>query len=158
MTKKQSNAYLLMGSNIHPERILPLAVKLLNDMASVIQKSSVWETPAVGTSGPNFLNAAVLATTEAHPDTFKYQFLRPLEARLGRVRTLDKNAPRTIDIDIVLWDDRVMDEEIWAQAHKAIPLAEIVPQLPSPMGETLAEVARRFKATSIAIRRLDVLF
>jgi 2-amino-4-hydroxy-6-hydroxymethyldihydropteridine diphosphokinase len=147
-------ACLLLGSNIEPERHLSLAVKRLQALLIVERVSHAWETPAVGSEGPNFLNAALLVRTDLAPQELKEQVLRPLENELGRVRSLDKNAPRTIDIDVILWDDHVLDETIWHLAHVAVPAEEIWPQpLPGPSGETLVQVAARLERTSPIIRK-----
>lgn len=98
---QRHRACLLLGSNIQPEENLRRAVELLRQYFVVEKVSAAWETPAVGSDGPDFLNAAVVIHTSLDPWQLKERFLRPLEAQLGRVRTADKNAPRTIDIDIV---------------------------------------------------------
>ena len=92
MDGSQHQVCLLLGSNIQPERNLPLAVRELGEQLTILRASSVWESPAVGSRGPNFLNAALLCQTGLAAEALKWQVLRPLEARLGRVRNQDKNA------------------------------------------------------------------
>jgi 2-amino-4-hydroxy-6-hydroxymethyldihydropteridine diphosphokinase len=148
-------ACLLLGSNIEPERNLSMAVQRLQVLLIVDRVSHAWETPAVGSDGPNFLNAALLVRTDLAPQELKEQVLRPLETELGRVRSADKNSPRTIDIDVILWDDQVLDEMIWHLAHVAVPAEEVWPQpLPGPGGETLVQVAARLERTT-PIRKRD---
>lgn len=132
---------LLLGSNIKAEENLPKAVTLLQKQVNVLQSSSVWESPALGSDGPNFLNAAVLAMTSLDAVSLKKQVLRPLEAQLGRVRTEDKNAPRTIDIDIIIYDKKLLDPFLWQHAHMAVPLAEILPDYQSESGIYLKDFA-----------------
>jgi len=133
-----------LGSNIQPEHYLPQAVSLLGEQFDVLGVSSTWETPAVGADGPNFLNAAVLASTSLDPESLKSKILRPLEARLDRVRSANKYAPRTIDIDLVAWNARPLDEDLWRHAHAAVPVAELLPYAWSPeRSETLAQAAQR---------------
>lgn len=135
---------LLLGSNIDPEQNLPRAVSLLRQYVEVSDASLVWETPPVGSPGPNFLNAAVVVHTQLTPEQLKDQVLRAIEARLGRVRTADKYAPRPIDIDIVAWDCQVTDPDIWRFAHAAVPVSEVLPcDTRSDGGESLAQVADR---------------
>jgi 2-amino-4-hydroxy-6-hydroxymethyldihydropteridine diphosphokinase len=149
MNRAEHQVVLLLGSNIQPEINLPKAVELLNQGFCIQQVSSVWETPAVGSDGPNFLNAAVLMTTHLNPGELKAQVLRPMEAELGRVRTADKNAPRTIDIDIVVWGEDPRDDELWVQPHAAAPVAELVPDIrKGPSGDTLGNAARMFRTNS----------
>lgn len=137
-------AYLSLGSNIAPRENLPRAVALLRESLPVQATSRVWETLAVGSAGPNFLNAAVLVYTDLAPEELKDRVLRPIEAHLGRVRVADKNAPRPIDLDIVIYDARVLDSELWRHAHLAVPLAELFPTIRHPKtGERLVDIARR---------------
>ena len=86
--------------------------------------------PRSGAPGmPRFLNAAVRVTTALSPEDLKFEVIRPLERRLGRVRTADPNAPRTIDVDIAAVqglvvdreDLRLPDPEILTRAHLAPP-------------------------------------
>ena len=150
-------ACLLLGSNIEPERHISLAVQRLQALLIVERVSHAWETPAVGSEGPNFLNAALLVRTDLAPQELKELVLRPLEKDLGRMRSADKYAPRTIDIDIILWDDQVLDEMIWHLAHVAVPAEEIWPlPLPGPGGETLVQVAARLERTT-PIRKRNVI-
>jgi 2-amino-4-hydroxy-6-hydroxymethyldihydropteridine diphosphokinase len=148
---------LLLGSNIQPERYLPQAVSLLGEKLRLQAVSSVWETPAVGSAGPNFLNAAVLASTSLDRESLKTKVLRPLEARLGRVRTEDKYAPRTIDIDPVTWNARPLDDDLWRYAHAAVPVAELLPfAWSAERSETLAQAAQRLIHQTPIRPRLEV--
>ena len=155
---------LLLGSNLQPEKNLELGVDLLRQKVTVVRSSSVWETPSVGSAGPDFLNLALLVTTTLKADELKEKILRPLEAQLGRVRSANKNAPRPIDIDIILFDDRQMDSNLWRYAHRAVPVAEILPDFRSGRGEVLKEVASllaettpiRLKTSALIDRQLHV--
>ncbi len=76
---------------------------------------------------------------------------------MGRVRTADRNAPRTLDIDIILFDGVVLDDALWERSFIAIPLAELLPSLPHPAtGETLADLAARLLPGSGAIRHPEI--
>ena len=139
-----SQACLLLGSNIAPESNLPKAIQLLGLHAEIASTSMVWETPPVGSDGPNFLNAALLVETDLELQQFKDTVIRPVEAYLGRVRTADKFAPRPIDIDIVAWDCLVLDPDVWRWAHAAVPVSEVLPcDTVSESGEPLAKTAQR---------------
>ena len=94
-------ACLLLGSNIEPEQNLPIAVRLLQERLSILRVSSVWESASADCCYPDYLNLAVLVSTSLDAEQLKKQVLRPLEAQMGRVRTEDKNASRTIDFDII---------------------------------------------------------
>lgn len=149
--------YIILGSNIDPQSNLPLAVQLLRETHPVLKISSVWETPPVGTIGASFLNAAVLIQTHLEIEQLKLGVLREIEARLGRIRTADKNAPRTMDMDIIIYDNQVVDEELWILPHLAVPLAEIAGDLKLPGSVvTLQSIANRFLASGGLITRAGI--
>jgi 2-amino-4-hydroxy-6-hydroxymethyldihydropteridine diphosphokinase len=149
--------YLTLGSNIDPEHNLPRAVQILGETHPVLKASSVWETPPVGTTGANFLNAAVLIESQHDSERLKSGVLRPIEVRLGRVRTADKYAPRPIDIDIAIFGEQIIDQEIWTLPHLAVSLAEIAIDLQQPASSvTLHAIASQFRATGVLTLRSDV--
>jgi 2-amino-4-hydroxy-6-hydroxymethyldihydropteridine diphosphokinase len=135
---------LLLGSNVQPDRNLPLAVDRLQNSLTILRISSVWETTAVGSAGPNFLNAALLAHTPLDQKTLKLHILTPLEAQMGRLHLADKNAARPIDLDIILFDRLILDPTLWHFAHRAVPVAEILPDICSEAGKPLKEAAAKF--------------
>jgi 2-amino-4-hydroxy-6-hydroxymethyldihydropteridine diphosphokinase len=139
-------AYLSLGSNIESEINLPKAINLLSEHGEFLKVSNAWESEAVGSDGPNYLNACALFSTSLLYDELKNQVIHPIEARLGRQRTGDKNAPRTIDIDIILFDDQPCNEKFWKQAFVVIPLAEIHPGFQNPLNqENILETATRLR-------------
>jgi 2-amino-4-hydroxy-6-hydroxymethyldihydropteridine diphosphokinase len=150
-------ACLLLGSNIQPEKNLTLGLNLLRNMVTIVRLSSVWETPSVGSSGPDFLNLAALITTPLNASELKAQILRPLEKRLGRVRSTNKNAPRTFDIDIILFDGQLLDPNLWIYAHRAVPVAEILPDYRSNQGKLLKAVARELTEINPIRLKRDLL-
>ena len=150
--------FVVLGSNIDKGKNLPLAVRFLSKMCHVAAVSSVYETVPVGPSDqPNYFNAAVLVETKMSPIEFKEEVLSKIERRLQRQRTADKNAPRTIDADIVLFNDEVLDygrpggrhrhipdPDLLKFAHVAVPVAELAPNMSHPeTGEPLATIAGR---------------
>jgi 2-amino-4-hydroxy-6-hydroxymethyldihydropteridine diphosphokinase len=158
MNGKLHRVCILLGSNIAPQENLPKAVERLRQFFKVESVSAAWETPSVGAVGPNFLNAAMLLRTNLDADQLKNLILRPLEAELGRVRTIDKFAPRTIDMDIVSWDGILLDENLWQHAHAAVPVSEVIPTLRlSYSGESLQSVARRLARTTYISPRREII-
>ncbi|MFZ6028412.1 MAG: 2-amino-4-hydroxy-6-hydroxymethyldihydropteridine diphosphokinase [Chloroflexota bacterium] len=141
------DVFVGMGSNIAPAEHLPKALRLLQEYVTVLGWSQTWETPPYGMTGGNFLNAVVHLHTGYAANTLKSLVLRRVEAILGRVRATEKFIPRTIDLDILVFDGQVIDADIWEQAHWAVPLAELFPLLQSqPEGATLQETARQLMA------------
>ncbi len=158
MNRSVNHAAILLGSNIEPEKNLILALKLLGEGFGNLRFSSAWESQSLGFDGPNYLNAAILVETPLDAKALNQLILRPLENRLGRVRQEDKFAPRTIDLDIVTWNQDTVDQEIWKAAHAALPTSQLLPDLRlHQTGETLSEIAERL-AQSVWVReRPDVL-
>ncbi len=156
MASQEHQACLLLGSNIEPEKNLPRGVELLQQKVAVTRSSSVWQTAPVGFEGPDFLNLALLVSTFHNASELKERILRPLEARMGRVRTADKNAPRPIDFDIIIFDGQLLDPNLFLYAHRAVPVAEILPGYRSVQGLTLAEVASELSKTALIHLKSDV--
>lgn len=140
--KPLHSAYISIGSNIEPDRHIREAIRLLRTEGKILAFSSVWETEAVGSGGPNFLNAAVAFETPFLRQELKERLLHVIENRLGRVRSADKNAPRTIDLDVIIFDGQVVDNELWGRLYIARPFAELLPDLVNPItGQTLLVTA-----------------
>jgi 2-amino-4-hydroxy-6-hydroxymethyldihydropteridine diphosphokinase len=143
-----NNAILLLGSNIKPIENLKKAVHLINDAVVIKSRSRVWESEAIGSSGPNFLNMAVEIETDRSADDLKSEVINEIESRLGRVRTGDKYAPRTMDIDLIIYDGEILDETIWSMAFVAQPVSEILPGLINPKDcSSLQETALKLKSS-----------
>ena len=146
-----NRAYLSLGSNIEAEHNLVEAVLRLAERCRLVMASPVYETKPVGrTDQANFLNAAVLVETELEAAWLKREVLARIEDELGRVRSADKNAPRTIDLDISLWNEEILDlgsrhipdPEIVRYPHIARPLADLAPGYVHPeTGQTLTTIA-----------------
>ncbi len=152
-------AYLCLGSNIQPETHLRRALSSLKERGQVPAVSSAWETHAVGAPGsPNFLNACALLLTPYSPDEILENVIRPIETSLGRIRSEDKNTPRPIDIDLVLFDDQPLRLEYWQEAFMLVPLAELIPQFIQPLtGQSLAVEAEKARRRIWIAARPEVL-
>lgn len=151
-------AYIGLGSNINPIQNLVKAVELLEKNILIKTLSQVWETPPSGAQGPNFLNAAAQIETQLTPSLLKSLVLRRVEVELGRVRTGNKNAPRTIDLDILVFENTLMDPKVWTHAFVAVPLSELIPQFTNPeTHETLDAAAARLSAVIHVKPRPDIV-
>ena len=139
-------AYLNLGSNIQPQVNLVRAIQLLQEFGKVEKVSSAWESKSVGAEGPNYLNACVLFSTSFSRTELKEHVTYPIESKLGRKRSENKFAPRTMDIDIVLFDGTSCDDKYWEQAFVVIPLAEVYPDYQNPLTkESVLETATRLR-------------
>lgn len=158
-------ALISIGSNIDPEKNLPLAAQRLKELGAIIGFSTVYQNPAVGpTPQPDYLNAAAIIETEMSADKIR-NTLRDIEADLGRLRTDDKFAPRTIDLDLCLLGDQIVetselrlpDPDILTSAHLTIPMAELIPNYLFPLtGESLRTIADRLRPEAKLTPRLDI--
>jgi 2-amino-4-hydroxy-6-hydroxymethyldihydropteridine diphosphokinase len=160
-------AYLSLGANLEPERNLVLAVARLSQFGRIVAASTVWQTKPVSLADqPDFLNAVVLLETKLTAQELREGPIAQIEQELGRVRTEDKNAARTIDIDIMLFNHDVLtvgrrhipDPEVLERPFVAIPLAEIAQDYIHPeTGQKLKDIAAQFDpATEHMIKRSDV--
>ena len=145
--KNSKKVIIALGSNISPEINIPLALNALKEEFGDLEScSSIWQTKAVGSDGPDFLNAMAAIQTNKDIAIIKSEILRPLEEKMGRVRTSDKNSPRTIDLDILIYEEQLMEDELWEQVHMAVPLAEIWPNYTHPESRIMiAEIARQLQ-------------
>lgn len=92
------------------------------------------------------MNACLLYKTPLMQDRLKAEVIHPIEIQLGRRRSDDKFAPRTIDIDIIIFDGEVVNGHWHAQAFVVVPLAEIFPGFQAPATkETVLEKATRLR-------------
>jgi dihydroneopterin aldolase/2-amino-4-hydroxy-6-hydroxymethyldihydropteridine diphosphokinase len=163
--KLMTRVLVSLGSNIDPERNLQEAVRQLAGHCRLLAVSPVYETAPVGNlDQPNFLNAAALIETDLGPEELKAGVLERIEQNLARVRTEDKNAPRTIDLDISLFGDQVWqvrgrhipDPDLLRFPHIAYPVADVAPHMRYPeTGQTLQEIAHSLPPAGI-VRRLDL--
>ena len=135
-----TRAYLGLGGNIG-DRLAALraAVAALGACGEIVAVSSVYETAPVGyLDQPPFLNAALVLETSLTARELLPE-LQEIERSLGRERTF-RNAPRTLDIDLLLYGDEVGDDpaltlphpRLHERAFVLVPLAEIAPQLRHP--------------------------
>lgn len=151
-------AYLSLGSNIQPDTNLVRAIQLLQKQGQVVKISNAWESRSVGAEGPNYLNACVLFVAPLEQSELKQNVIAAIETQLGRRRSANRFAPRPMDIDIVVFDERSCNDKYWGQAFVVVPLAEIHPYFRNPFqNETLAETATRLRKEFWMEARRDVL-
>jgi 2-amino-4-hydroxy-6-hydroxymethyldihydropteridine diphosphokinase len=159
-------ALLSLGSNESPAHYLRAAVAELRARFGAVVVSPVCRTPAVGFDGPDFLNCAAAICSDLEPQALN-DWLHALEDRHGRRRDVPRFSSRTLDVDIVYFDDRVMRGEGNLQlprpelkhAFVMKPLADIAPEFTDPVqGRTLAALwaAHPECATPPAVEALDL--
>ncbi|CAN5587057.1 2-amino-4-hydroxy-6-hydroxymethyldihydropteridinediphosphokinase [soil metagenome] len=143
-----STACLSLGSNLAPEANLRSAIAALRARFGGLRLSQVYRTAAMGFEGADFLNAAAVIETELDPRALD-GWLHALEDAHGRDRSAPRFGDRTLDIDLVLYDDVVLEgpgtlrlpREDLRHAFVLRPLAEIAPDRIDPRsGRTLAQL------------------
>lgn len=130
--------YISLGSNIDRKRNVDAGLTALANVYGQLTLSSLFESEAVGFSGTAFYNLVVGITTSDSVESVAEQ-LRKIEFAHGRELDAKKYSPRTLDLDLLLYDDLIIDtpaqlprDEITKNAFVLWPLAEIAPQLIHP--------------------------
>ncbi len=155
-------AYLSLGSNLgNREGQLREAIQRLGAIGEVRSVSSIYATePVEFTDQPEFLNCAVVVETTSSADKLMQQLLE-IERAMGRKR-IRKKGPRTIDLDILLLDDLVVNTPEVTIPHPAMqsrrfvlePLAEIAPEVRHPvLKKTIRQLLEGLPAEQI-VRKL----
>jgi 2-amino-4-hydroxy-6-hydroxymethyldihydropteridine diphosphokinase len=167
MSQKMSatihHVYLALGSNLgNRQENLSNALRRLREVVDIHKISSVYETEPVGyLDQPRFLNMVCYGQTAASPDEL-LRNIKAIEEALGREPSF-RNAPRPIDIDMVLYDDLRMETKdliiphprMSERAFVLVPLAEIAPTTIEPAsGKTVQKLMLAVSQTGIS--KLDI--
>lgn len=151
-------AYIAIGSNLaSPLEQVNAAVEALGDIpqSKILAVSSYYRTPPLGPQDqPDYLNAAVALETVLDAESLLNHTQR-IELQQGRVRKAERWGPRTLDLDIMLFGQEVINTERLTVPHYDMknrgfmlwPLFEIVPKLVFPDGETLRARLAELKVT-----------
>ncbi len=142
-----THAFIGLGSNIEPEANIRGALRLLAATCRLKAVSTIYRTPGQGPEPqPDYLNGVVEIETSLAPTALEAR-LDEIEHSLGRLRTAEKSAPRTIDLDLLVYTDgdgRRLSwpglEDVRTRAFVAVPLGELAPDLVLPDGSPLAQV------------------
>jgi len=134
-----STAWLGLGSNVNAEAHIRAGIEALREAFDELRLSPVYTSTAVGFDGDDFINLVARIETDLKPIQLR-QFLRKLEDRYGRKRNVPKFSDRSLDIDILLYDDLVLISsilqiprpEILKFAHVLKPLFDLEPDLMHP--------------------------
>ena len=114
-----------LGSNINPEVNIKKALKGMAIVGRIIRKSSfIYTKPLLYENQPKFLNGAILLATEHDRDALRDQ-LKTLESTIGRIRTPNKNGPRAIDLDIIVFDGKIVDNDYYERDFLRKMVAEL---------------------------------
>jgi 2-amino-4-hydroxy-6-hydroxymethyldihydropteridine diphosphokinase len=140
--------YVSLGSNVDREARIRQAVDALRYAFSELELSTVYDSVAIGFDGSNFLNLVAGFDCD-HEVAAVAAIFRDIEDRLGRDRSLPRFANRAIDLDILLYDNLVLNvpgiriprPDILVNAFVLKPLQDLAPELRHPQtGESYAEL------------------
>lgn len=159
-----ARAALSLGSNLDPARHIAAAIAALRARFPGAVFSAVYRTPAVGFDGADFLNAAAVIDSDLGVEALD-AWLHALEDAHGRRRAGPRHGDRTLDIDIVLFDDLVRDgpghlrlpRPELRHAFVLRPLAEIAPGMVEPTGgRTLAALWAASPERGVAMVQVEL--
>jgi 2-amino-4-hydroxy-6-hydroxymethyldihydropteridine diphosphokinase len=151
-----ARVYLSLGSNREPKRFLNAALVELHERFGELAVSPAYRSKSVGFDGADFINLAVGLDTDLSPEALN-DWLHALEDRHGRRRDVPRFSDRTLDVDIVLYDDLVRQGEghldiprkELRHAFVLKPVADIAPQRVHPVsGQTMAALWAAFPVES----------
>ena len=157
-----AQVYVSIGSNLDRERNIAAALQVLTESYGELQQSSVYESAAVGFDSAPFYNLVVGFSTQESPQVIQDQ-LHAIEDRCGRQRTATLSA-RTLDLDLLLYNDRVMmdgklvlpREDINRYAFVLGPLAEIAATARHPVtAVSYADMWAAFDDSDQSLTRID---
>jgi 2-amino-4-hydroxy-6-hydroxymethyldihydropteridine diphosphokinase len=144
--------YLGLGSNIDAEKNLRLGIAELRRVFGKVEVSPVYRSGALGFEGPDFLN--LVAALESEMEPFEIvEHIERIHAIAGRTRGPDKYSSRPLDIDLLLYGDRVEPQpplrlprpDVLEHSFVLRPLADIAPDAVHPVsGKTIGEHWREF--------------
>jgi len=154
--------YLSLGSNLGDRRAnLKEALRLLGESLEIASVSSVYDTEPVGVGEqPRFLNLVCRVNTDIGPMQL-LSLIKGIESSMGRDLSL-RNAPRVIDIDIILYGDTIMESpeliiphpRMRERAFVLVPFAEIAPEVVHPItGERIDDLATRVEGRDGVVKK-----
>ena len=158
--------WLSIGSNIDRDKNIRGAVKVLQEAFGELVLSSVYESEAVGFDGDSFYNMVIGLGTDLPIKSLNNRF-REIENQHGRIRGGEKFASRTLDIDLLLYGNAVIDEggiaiprnEIIRYAFVLLPLAEVAGEMRHPVnGCTYQKLWDMFDQRQQKLQRVDFDF
>lgn len=148
--------YLGLGSNVEPEKHLQLAIRELRLRFGVLEMSNIYRSQAVGFDGDDFLNLVLGIDSDVSPAGL-HQAIEEIHRVAGRQRGESRFSARTLDIDLLLYADLVLDTgpirvpraDILKYSFVLGPLAEIAPDLRHPVtGRLITEHWAEFDQNS----------
>ena len=159
-----ARVFVAGGSNVEPQRNLAIAMREMARSWPDVQFSRAYRNIAVGFEGPDFINWVAGFRTDWPIDQVLAR-LHAIEALCGRARHAPKWAPRSMDLDVLLFDDAVATTreyqlprpDLVKRAYMLGPMAEIAPEVTHPtLGLTMGELWQRFDRDAHPLQQIDL--
>ena len=157
-----NEVFVAIGSNVEAEKNIRVAVKLLREKFGDLRLSPVYRNPAVGFEGDDFLNLVVAFDTALSVEELRAA-LDAIELACGREREAKRFAPRTIDLDLLLYSDLVSQKDklpradILKYAFVLKPLVDLAPENWHPMtGHNFSDYWRDFSGDKDSLQRVEL--
>lgn len=156
--------YVAAGSNVDPVRNLRKVIDVLTGSYAPLEVSPAYRNPAVGFQGDDFINLVIGFTTD-NPLPVVIGKLQEAEAICGRERNAPKWAPRVMDLDILLYDDLILDQpglklprpDLVRRAYMLQPMVDLAPDLVHPsLGITLEVLWKHMQSEGHPMSRVDL--
>lgn len=146
-----TEAYIGLGSNIDAGKYTPMALERLQQRLEVLAVSNFYKSTAVGSAvgQADFINGVVKVKTSLSARQLKFEALREIEYELGRRQHMPKHAARTMDLDLLIFGEEVIEElnipepDLLRRPFVYIPLLEVAPDIQvrgfeGPLGELVS--------------------
>ena len=164
MDIKLSTVYLGLGSNMgERQNNLEKAMEYLSQRMRIEKRSSIYDTAPIGDiDQPRFLNMACQVATSIPPETLLF-LIKGIETKVGRTAA-PRNSPRIIDIDILLYDDRIIDTpdlkiphpRMTERAFVLMPLAEIAADALHPVkNQTIKDLLKLIREGTQGVMKMS---
>jgi len=122
-----NTAVVSVGSNINPLENISTAKEMISAEFDFIRSSSFKETEPIGFKDQDdFYNGAFLVQTDKNFDEFN-MLLKEIEINMGRIKTSNKQGPREIDLDIIVWNNKVIDKDVYERKFLQNSILEVLP-------------------------------
>lgn len=154
--------FIGIGSNIEPETNVERALEIISDQFTIVGISTFYQTePIERPEQENYYNGVIEISADFSPVRL-HEILTDIEIDLGRIRTPDKFAPRTIDLDILIYGNIVIengrilipDPDVLTRSFISHPIAELAPEFQHPItGKKFSEIANGMSL--VGMKKLD---
>ncbi len=118
-----------VGSNIEPDKNICLAREIIKANFNWLSETPPVKTKAIGdVKAPDYLNCCYFIETKLQKSELKKKLV-DIENQLGRIRNTGIIQPRSIDLDIVIWNKKVVDEDFYSRDFLRKAVLELLPEL-----------------------------